>query len=128
MLHGKRTYGEFALLPGRIPTNILADGLERESAGIITSTPYLERPVRYAYTLTPKGERAGRGGARVCALGQTAHTRYVTLNQGPAGGEVPASATKSRRRGQSARDEAAATAVYSPRAAPEEEHAGACLR
>ncbi|HVU82550.1 MAG TPA: helix-turn-helix domain-containing protein [Rhodanobacteraceae bacterium] len=60
LLHGKHTYGELADSPERIPTNILADRLKRlEEAGIITSTPYQERPVRYAYTLTPKGKGLG---------------------------------------------------------------------
>lgn len=60
LLHGKRTYGELADSPERIPTNILADRLKRlEDAGIVTSTPYQERPVRYAYTLTPKGKDLG---------------------------------------------------------------------
>lgn len=60
LLYGKRTYGELADSPERIPTNILADRLKRlEEAGIITSTPYHERPVRYAYTLTPKGRDLG---------------------------------------------------------------------
>jgi len=58
--HGKRTYGELALSPERIPTNILADRLKRlESAGIVASTPYQKRPTRYAYTLTPKGSALG---------------------------------------------------------------------
>ncbi len=40
LLHGKRTYGELALSPERIPTNILADRLKRlESAGIVTARP-----------------------------------------------------------------------------------------
>jgi DNA-binding HxlR family transcriptional regulator len=56
LLHGKRTYGELANSPERIPTNILADRLKRlEGAGIIVSIPYQQRPMRYAYTLTPKG-------------------------------------------------------------------------
>jgi DNA-binding HxlR family transcriptional regulator len=60
LLHGKRTYGELADSPERIPTNILADRLRRlEDAGIVASTPYQERPVRYAYTLTPKGKDLG---------------------------------------------------------------------
>ena len=60
LLHGKRTYGELADSPERIPTNILADRLKRlEGAGIIRSAPYQERPVRYAYTLTPKGKDLG---------------------------------------------------------------------
>lgn len=60
LLHGKRTYGELADSPERIPTNILADRLKRlEDAGIVSSAPYQERPVRYAYTLTPKGKDLG---------------------------------------------------------------------
>ena len=60
LLHGKHTYGELADSPERIPTNILADRLKRlEDAGIVSSTPYRERPVRYAYTLTPKGKDLG---------------------------------------------------------------------
>jgi DNA-binding HxlR family transcriptional regulator len=60
MLHGKRTYGELLDSPERIPTNILADRLKRlEEAGIITSAAYQDRPVRYAYTLTEKGNALG---------------------------------------------------------------------
>src|SRR5271167_2808787 len=60
LLHGKRTYGELAHSPEGIPTNILAERLKRlESAGIIASAPYQERPLRYAYTLTPKGTALG---------------------------------------------------------------------
>jgi DNA-binding HxlR family transcriptional regulator len=60
LLHGKRTYGELADSPEGIPTNILAERLKRlQSAGIITSAPYQERPVRYAYTLTKKGTALG---------------------------------------------------------------------
>lgn len=54
---GKRLYREFAESPEGIPTNILADRLKRlEAEGIVTREPYQERPVRYAYTLTRKGE------------------------------------------------------------------------
>jgi DNA-binding HxlR family transcriptional regulator len=60
LLYGKRTYGELANSPERIPTNILAERLRRlEAAGIISSAAYQERPVRYAYTLTPKGRALG---------------------------------------------------------------------
>src|SRR6185312_5788931 len=60
LLYGKRTYGELADSPERIPTNILADRLKRlEGAGIVSSTPYQERPTRYAYALTPKGKDLG---------------------------------------------------------------------
>jgi DNA-binding HxlR family transcriptional regulator len=60
MRHGKRTYAEFATSREGIPTNILADRLRRlEEAGIIERKPYQDRPVRYAYTLTGKGEDLG---------------------------------------------------------------------
>ncbi len=57
---GKKTYNEFADSPEVIPTNILADRLKRlQRQGIIIKTPYQERPVRYSYTLTPKGKALG---------------------------------------------------------------------
>ena len=60
MLHGKRTYGELLDSPEGIPTNILAERLKRlEDAGIIVSSVYQERPVRYAYTLSEKGTAMG---------------------------------------------------------------------
>ena len=53
---GKSRYGEFINSAEGIPTNILADRLERlEKAGIIGSATYQENPPRYAYTLTEKG-------------------------------------------------------------------------
>lgn len=56
LFRGLTRYKEFATGPEGIPTNILADRLERlEQAGLIASEPYQTNPVRYAYTLTPKG-------------------------------------------------------------------------
>ncbi|WP_126452491.1 winged helix-turn-helix transcriptional regulator [Sulfuriflexus mobilis] len=53
----KRLYKELADSAENIPTNILADRLKRlEAAAIIEKHPYQDRPVRYAYTLTEKGE------------------------------------------------------------------------
>ena len=98
LLHGKHTYGELALSPERIPTNILADRLERlESTGIVTRTPYQQRPVRYAYTLTPKGSALGDVLLAFVRWGKQHIPGTVTLNQRPAGGEVAASAAHSRR-------------------------------
>jgi DNA-binding HxlR family transcriptional regulator len=58
MFLGKRTYSEFQASPEGIPTNILADRLKRLAQhGIIDRTPYQQAPVRYAYQLTPKGQR-----------------------------------------------------------------------
>jgi len=60
LLHGKRTYGELLGSPEGIPTNILADRLRRlEEAGIIVSSVYQERPVRYTYGLSEKGKDLG---------------------------------------------------------------------
>jgi DNA-binding HxlR family transcriptional regulator len=60
MLHGKKTYGELVASPEGIPTNILADRLKRlEEAGLIVSSAYQERPVRYAYTVSEKGAALG---------------------------------------------------------------------
>ena len=99
LLHGKRTYGELAHSPEGIPTNILADRLKRlESAGIVTSTPYQERPVRYTYTLTPKGNALGEVLLAFVRWGKQHIPGTVALDQRPASGEVAASATNSRRR------------------------------
>jgi DNA-binding HxlR family transcriptional regulator len=60
LLQGKHTYGELADSLEGIPTNILAERLKRlQAAGIVTSTPYQEHPVRYSYALTRKGMALG---------------------------------------------------------------------
>ena len=102
LLHGKRTYGELAHSPEGIPTNILADRLKRlERTGIIISTPYQERPVRYAYTLTPKGSALGEVLLAFVRWGKQHIPGTVTLKQAPAGGE--ASKTKSTPQARKAR-------------------------
>jgi DNA-binding HxlR family transcriptional regulator len=56
LFRGLKRYGEFLAAPEGIPTNILAERLERlETAGLIKREPYQQNPPRYAYTLTPKG-------------------------------------------------------------------------
>jgi DNA-binding HxlR family transcriptional regulator len=53
---GKTRFGEFLESQEKITTNILAERLARlETAGIITTSPYQQNPVRYAYMLTAKG-------------------------------------------------------------------------
>jgi DNA-binding HxlR family transcriptional regulator len=90
LLHGKRTYSELALSPEHIPTNILADRLERlVGAGIAIRTPYQQRPVRYAYTLTPKGSALGEVLLAFVRWGKQHIPGTVTLNQGPAGNSRP---------------------------------------
>jgi DNA-binding HxlR family transcriptional regulator len=104
LLHGKRTYGELVNSPEHIPTNILADRLKRlEGAGIIVSTAYQERPVRYAYTLTAKGSALGDVLLAFVRWGKQHIPGTVTLNQGPASGQsaVPVANTR-RTRGRRA--------------------------
>ncbi|MFZ0008297.1 MAG: helix-turn-helix domain-containing protein [Steroidobacteraceae bacterium] len=98
LLHGKRTYGELANSPERIPTNILAERLKRlEGAGIIVGTPYQERPMRYAYTLSPKGRALGDVLLAFVRWGKQHIPGTVAMNQGPANGAVSGSAANSRR-------------------------------
>lgn len=60
LMRGKSTFGELLESPERIPTNLLADRLRRlEEAGLVRKAAYQERPVRYAYSLTGKGEDMG---------------------------------------------------------------------
>jgi len=57
LILGKRTYGDFLSSPEGIPTNILAERLKRLLAnGIITKQVYQDKPVRYIYILSKKGE------------------------------------------------------------------------
>ena len=99
LLHGKRTYGELVDSPERIPTNILADRLKRlEQAGIISSTPYQQRPTRYAYTLTPKGSALGEVLLAFVRWGKQHIPGTVILSEVSADGGSPAPAAKSRRK------------------------------
>jgi len=53
---GKHRYSEFQDSPEGIPTNILAERLKRlEALEIVEKTAYQPHPIRYDYTLTPKG-------------------------------------------------------------------------
>jgi DNA-binding HxlR family transcriptional regulator len=57
LMWGKKRYGEFLESPEGIPTNILADRLERLVAGgIVRAEPYQTNPVRHEYLATPAGE------------------------------------------------------------------------
>lgn len=101
LLHGKRTYGELADSPERIPTNILADRLKRlEAAGIIVSAPYQEHPVRYSYTLSPKGRALGDVLLAFVRWGKEHIPGTQTLSDSPAtksGGSSTSPAPRSRR-------------------------------
>jgi DNA-binding HxlR family transcriptional regulator len=96
LLVGKCTYGDLARSPERIPTNILADRLKRlENARIITSTPYQQRPVRYAYALTPKGRALGDVLLAFVRWGKEYIPGTVAINREPADSKVAASQAKS---------------------------------
>jgi DNA-binding HxlR family transcriptional regulator len=98
LLYGKRTYGELVNSPERIPTNILADRLKRlEGAGIIASAPYQEHPLRYAYTLTPKGSALGDVLLAFVRWGKQHIPGTVTLSERPGNGEAATSRAKSHR-------------------------------
>jgi DNA-binding HxlR family transcriptional regulator len=91
ILHGRHTYSELLNSPERIPTNILAERLKRlEGAGIISGTPYQQRPVRYAYELTSKGRALSEVLMAFVRWGRRYLPGTVTLNQGPAGSGLPA--------------------------------------
>lgn len=57
---GKTRFGEFEASPEGIPTNILAERLQRlEAAGLVGRKPYQSNPPRFAYALTRKGRSLG---------------------------------------------------------------------
>jgi len=57
LLFDKHTFKELQASPEKIPTNILAQRLKRlEKADVIRRELYQERPKRYAYHLTQKGQ------------------------------------------------------------------------
>jgi len=56
LFFGKTRYKEFQDAAEKIPTNLLADRLDKlEKAGLITKTPYQRNPIRYEYHLTGTG-------------------------------------------------------------------------
>jgi DNA-binding HxlR family transcriptional regulator len=60
LLGGPRRYGELAEEVSGIAPNTLADRLRKlESAGLVVSSPYQERPRRLAYELTAEGRELG---------------------------------------------------------------------
>ncbi|MGH8171396.1 MAG: winged helix-turn-helix transcriptional regulator [Steroidobacteraceae bacterium] len=98
LLFGKSTYGELVDSPEHIPTNILADRLKRlEAAGIIVGTPYHERPLRYAYTLTSKGKALGDVLLAFVRWGKQHIPGTVTLSDIPPDGRSSESAADSPR-------------------------------
>ncbi len=60
LLFDNHTFKELQASPEKIPTNILSDRLKRlENSGLIRRELYLQRPKRYAYYLTDKGQDLG---------------------------------------------------------------------
>ena len=79
-----QTYGDLVNSPERIPTNILADRLKRlEGAGIIVRNEYQQRPTRYAYTLTPKGNALRDVLRAMVAWRKNTIPGTLVMNQGP---------------------------------------------
>ncbi|MGH8255348.1 MAG: winged helix-turn-helix transcriptional regulator [Steroidobacteraceae bacterium] len=98
LLYGKHTYGELVDCPEGIPTNILAERLKRlEAAGILVSTPYQQRPVRYTYTLTPKGRALGEVLLAFVHWGRQHIPGTLAMSDGSAADNPAASAAKSVR-------------------------------
>ena len=98
LLHGKQTYGELVNSPESIPTNILADRLKRlEAAGIIVSSPYQQRPVRYRYALTPKGAALGEVLLAFVRWGKRHIPGTVTLNEARSAPRAAVSRSSTRR-------------------------------
>ena len=57
MLTGKSKFGDFLSSPERITTNVLTDRLALlEQSGLAKKKAYQNRPLRYEYHLTEKGE------------------------------------------------------------------------
>jgi DNA-binding HxlR family transcriptional regulator len=57
LVRGKHRYSEFVESPEGIPSNILADRLQRlRRRGIVRARRYSSHPPRVEYHLTPKGE------------------------------------------------------------------------
>jgi DNA-binding HxlR family transcriptional regulator len=60
LFHGRARFKDFTASPERIPTNILADRLERLLAhGVIEQIPAEDGTKRLAYRLTEKGKDLG---------------------------------------------------------------------
>jgi len=61
LLGGRKRFGELLAAPEAIPTNILAERLERlEQQLLVRRIPYSSHPPRFEYELTSKGRELGR--------------------------------------------------------------------
>ncbi len=60
LLFGKHRFSELEASRERIPTNLLAERLERlRAARLVSRRRYQEKPPRYEYHLTPRGRALG---------------------------------------------------------------------
>jgi DNA-binding HxlR family transcriptional regulator len=60
LLGGQKRYGDLLASAEHIPTNILAERLQRlERAGLLERVPYSEHPPRFEYRLTAEGRGLG---------------------------------------------------------------------
>ena len=87
LLEGDRTFGELAgEVNGIAPTILTARLRTLQRVGLLTATPYEQRPVRMRYALTAPGHRlaaaiatlAEWGGAREGSTGAPVHRRCGT--------------------------------------------------
>ena len=68
LLDGPRRYGELSDAVAGIAPNILAARLRRlEQDGLVTATPYSQRPLRYRYALTADGHELASAMALLAA-------------------------------------------------------------
>jgi DNA-binding HxlR family transcriptional regulator len=83
---GKRRYQEFLTSPEKIASNILADRLTRlEVAGLVTRRAYQQKPARYEYLLTRKGNGLKPVLEAIIVWGKTHYPgtrRFPTVEQG----------------------------------------------
>jgi DNA-binding HxlR family transcriptional regulator len=104
MIHGKRTFGELLDSPEGIPTNILADRLKRlQDAGIIVSSAYQERPIRYSYALSEKGKALGDVLLALVRWGKRHIPGTTTLNESARRGRAERTRRAPRTRARAAR-------------------------
>jgi DNA-binding HxlR family transcriptional regulator len=77
---GKTKYNELASAEEGIPTNVLAERLQRlQKFGLIEKETYQQHPVRYTYSLTEKG-RELRHAMAALALWSKQHVPGVNIN------------------------------------------------
>jgi DNA-binding HxlR family transcriptional regulator len=70
LLGGRKRFGQLVAAPEAIPTNILAERLERlEQHSLIRRIPYNSHPPRFEYELTSKGRELGRPLAAIAEWG-----------------------------------------------------------